>query len=229
MSGKDGSSWLAAFPHEDAKIAVEALCIVWAELTQVSPQTFNASRKEPELTELLCVHLSAVFKQRTRLTGQWSYERRMAKTQILRNGGMKVVQRKRTDIEYFSDRSQNTLQLVFEFKKLDHTATKRKIYVGEDGMRRFVTGDYSAGQSSALMVGILSCAEAACVVGLVKLLEGKSTRTSLRMKDQPEPAVRQPSAVFPKLARFDTEHERDISLAPAHGIITISHLFLAFS
>jgi hypothetical protein len=224
-----GGGWLAAFPHEDARTVVAALCRVWRELTDLSAHTFHNKRREPELTELLCEQIRAVFKERTKLTGQWSYERRKAKIVKTGSKSLTIVDRKRTDIDYFSDRPTPPLELTFEFKKLDHTLARRKVYAGEDGMLRFVTGDYSVKQPVAVMVGILSNAHAACVPPLITFLQKDKIRTTLRMAASPQPCITAPSEVFDPVAHFDTIHTRDADLAPPHGSITLCHVFLGFA
>jgi hypothetical protein len=222
------NDWLAAFPHEDAQVVVSTLCSVWAELAALSSATFHAGRREPDLTELLCEQIRAVFKERTKLTGQWSYERRLARITKNGEGGSKVVDRKRTDIEYFSDRQTPSLELTFEFKKLSHTQARRNVYIGEDGMLRFITGNYSAKQPVAIMVGILSAARSACVPPLIQFLQTEKAREALRMCTLPEECVFQPSTAFALNAEFDTFHTRPASLAPPSGAITLCHIFLEF-
>ncbi|MET4483391.1 hypothetical protein ABIB66_007961 [Bradyrhizobium sp. F1.13.3] len=59
-------------------------------------------------------------------------------------------------------------------------------------------------------------------------LEDAALATALRLKPTSggDPIAR-PSNMF-RAADFDTEHERDPSLAPTHGTIRVSHFFLAF-
>jgi hypothetical protein len=222
------SDWLAVFPHDDARVVVSTLCNVWQELATLSAATFHRKKREPELTELLCEMIRSVFKERTKLTGQWSYERRMARIVKRKSMAIGVTDRKRTDIEYFSDRPTPPLELTFEFKKLSHTAGRRKVYVGEEGMLRFITGNYSIKQPVAVMVGILEGSIAACVPPLISLLQTDSTRKLLHMCASPQPCVVAPSAIFDPDAQFDTVHSRDAAMAPAHGTIVICHVFLGF-
>jgi hypothetical protein len=220
--------WLAVFPQEDVRVAVTALCEVWRELAHLSPETFHADAKEPRLTELLCEYIRSVFKARTRLTGQWSYERRMGKVKQRKAGGVEIDERKRTDIEYFSDRYDPALELVFEFKKINGKAARRNTYIGPDGMLRFVTGSYSIKQPLAVMVGILTENESKCVKPLISLLKTTKSMATLQMKAAIGEPFRMPSEILPKIARFDTEHHRAAEIAAAHGTITIAHLFLGF-
>lgn len=220
--------WLAAFPQEDVRTVVGALREVWTELTTLSPETFHPNANEPRLTELLCEHIRAVFKTRTKLTGQWSYERRLGKIKPRKGGGVEISERKRTDIEYFSDRYDPSLELVFEFKKINGKAGRRNTYIGPDGMLRFVTGSYSIKQPLAIMVGVLTDPEAACVQPLIDLLKTSKSMSMLQMKTTSADPLKIPSIVLPTLAKFDTEHQRAAELATEHGTITIAHLFLGF-
>jgi hypothetical protein len=203
------------------------LCQVWHELAALTPGTFYAGVQEPHLTELLCEQIRAVFKERTKLTGQWSYERKMGRIGQSARGAI-ISERRRTDIEYFSDRYDPALQLVFEFKKLSHTKSRRDLYTGEKGMLRFISGDYSAGQPVAVMVGILLNAEKDCVPPLIDLLQTSKAQTALQIAATTGGPVKTPSVIFPQTARFDTEHTREATLAPPHGTIVISHVFLGF-
>jgi hypothetical protein len=220
--------WLAAFPQEDARAVVGTLCTVWKELAVLSPETFHPGVPEPKLTELLCEQIRAVFKARTKLTGQWSYERRAAIVVKQQSGSLAISNRSRTDIEYFSDRYGHPFELIFEFKKLNNSQKRRDLYIGEEGMFRFVTGKYSVKQSAATMVGILLKAEEDCLPPLVKLLQTPEVRSALKIKVPVDKAVEIPSQLFPANARFDTEHHREAGLAPPHGILIISHIFLGF-
>jgi hypothetical protein len=220
--------WLAAFPQEDARVVVGAVCTVWKELAAMSPNTFHPGVPEPKLTELLCEQIRAVFKARTKLTGQWSYERRRAHIVKQKSGSLAITKRSRTDIEYFSDRYGHPFELVFEFKKIDNTKKRRDLYIGEEGMLRFVTGKYSVKQPAAMMVGILLKAEEDCLPPLVKRLQASEVRAALKIKAPVNKAVEIPSKLFPIDARFDTEHHRDAGLAPPPGTLVISHIFLGF-
>jgi hypothetical protein len=59
-------------------------------------------------------------------------------------------------------------------------------------------------------------------------LSSTTRSTSLRLRPSPTGgAFEAPSTMFPA-AEFDTEHDRDPHLAPAHGTIRIAHFFLEF-
>lgn len=153
--------WQKAFLGGQSTRAVDALHSAWQDLVTFSPETFCSTAKEPVLTEILCEQLAA-NRASDRLTGMWSYEVRQGR--LVRSGKRAaVVDRKRTDIRYFTDSESPALDLIFEFKRIDHRASRRKYYTGEEGIMRFVTGDYSVGQPVALMVGILTVHHDDCV------------------------------------------------------------------
>ena len=142
-------------------------------------------------------------------------------------GGFTVVKRRRTDIQYFSDRLQPALRLVFEFKKIDHTKTRRVAYTGAEGMERFVMGDYSVGEPVALMAGMLLKPTSECVPALTTYLSSAAAQAALGMVANPAGQFVRSPASFSD-AEFDTEHKRPTGKAPAHGSIVICHLFLNF-
>lgn len=209
----------------DATHAVATLHAAWNELVAASPATFHTGRTEPDLTEILCLYLKAI-QQQSRLTGLWAYEGRQGKL-IRKAGGLKVVQRKRTDIQYFSNREDPVLNLIFEFKKLGRSKSQRDKYTGAEGMLRFVTGEYSIGEPLALMVGILVEHQDDCVPPLDEWLNSEEARELLRMELVDGRQTRSPSDFF-STATFDTEHLRPRRKAPKHGTIVISHLFVGF-
>lgn len=220
------SDWYRAFPKETSRKVVGVLKQVWNELATGNTGNFNPKKAEPKLTELLCEQIKLVCKERTKLTGQWTYEHRFGKVTSTAEGE-KVVQRRRADIQYFSDATN--LNLVFEFKKLDHTPGRRKVYAGADGMLRFITGDYADGHPVAIMAAILTKAAQDCVPPLEKYLQSADTRIALFMTAYTDGStVVCPSALFPDDSAFDTAHRRSAAKAPTHGYITISHVVLDF-
>jgi hypothetical protein len=223
----DRTSWQRAFKAGDAPTVVRALHAAWDELVASSPETFNPDEKEPRLTELLGQHLHDT-KAIHKLTGQWTYERRQGQIWRKTANGLRVVKRKRTDIQYFSNREEPVLDLVFEFKKLGHQKSHREHYVGEEGMLRFVTGEYSLRQPLAAMVGILVTHADDSLPPLTQWLNGPDAKALLYMETVDGQQTRSPSSFFPAESLFDTEHLRSREKAPVHGTIVISHIFLGF-
>lgn len=223
----DRTSWQRAFRSGDAPTVVRALRAAWDYLVVNSPDTFGPGEAEPHLTEMLGEHLHDT-KADHKLTGQWSYERRQGKLRRTTAKGLRVVDRKRTDIQYFSNREDPVLDLVFEFKKLGHLKSHRDHYIGEDGMLRFVTGEYSLRQPLAVMVGILVTHADDSVPPLTQWLNSPDAKSLLHMQTVGGLQTLSPSSFFPIESLFDTEHLRSLDKAPAHGTIVISHVFLDF-
>lgn len=221
----DRTAWQEAFLGGHAPLAVRALKRAWSLLVATSPGTFKPTEKEPTLTKILCEQLTA-SKRDDRLTGSWDYEIPQGKL-VRRGKHIALEENRRTDIRYFTDREDPTLELIFEFKRINHQPSQWKKYTGESGMMRFVTGDYSVGNPLALMVGIVIVHRDDCVPALTEWLNSSEARTELYMETIQGKQARAPSGFFEE-AEFDTEHLRPISKGPAHGTIIISHMFLDF-
>jgi hypothetical protein len=222
----DRLTWQNAFRQGDAPAVVRALHQAWTLLATVdSPDTFRVESREPELTELLCVHLRET-KHKTKLSGFWHYESQQGETRRVSAQGKRVHKRKRTDILFTSDRCDPPLELVFEFKKLGRSKPRRDAYCGEEGMLRFVTGEYSKFQPLAVMVGILIEHRDDCLPPLIRFLDSAEAKTLLHLESVRGKNRHIPSRFFPDESPFDTEHLRPTDRAPAHGTIVISHLFL---
>lgn len=218
----DRTAWRKAFLTNHGPRAVEALNRAWHQLVEQAPEDFHPARDEPKLTETLCFFLEQT-RADDRLPGQWITETPQGQV-VVGDRKAKVKLRKRTDIRYFTERDVPTTNLVFEFKKLNHQKAKRDTYVGEEGMLRFITGEYSKGEPVALMVGILTAHDDDTVPPLLRRLDEPTVRAQLYMGKQ---RICKPSGLF-GCARFDTEHIRPKDRAPDHGTIVISHLFLGF-
>ena len=220
-----GEAWLAAFPIRHATEAVDALCESWRVLSAVWRPGFHPGKREPELTRALKAYVERVTAPQRGLLGMWATE---AVQNEMDFETAELSEERRTDIVYGWNSAETGIQLVFEFKKLDRLARSRNNYLGEGGLRRFVTGKYSRGQPVAAMVGMLIDAEDQVLPPLRLALSGTETVASLRLRLTPGgEAFDHPSKLFPA-ADFDTEHERDAELAPSHGTIRVAHLFLAF-
>lgn len=219
------TAWHKAFLGGQSTLAVKALHEAWTALATSAPETFGPHAQEPALTAILCEQLVA-NRMQDRLSGLWSYEVRQGR--LVRSGKrVAVVDRKRTDIQYFTDSEQPALKLIFEFKRLDHQLSRRKKYTGEDGMMRFITGEYSVGEPVAVMVGILTAHRDDCVPPLEIWLNSPDAKTELAIQPFGATQTRSPSEFFSS-AVFDTEHLRPAGKGPGHGTIVISHLFLDF-
>jgi hypothetical protein len=218
--------WLKAFPQDEANIAVRFLCQLWNELAISRAEGFTAAVSEPDLTFVLTEKLKDMARHRAKLRGRWGQESQGGEVDPTT---LRIRKRYRTDIEYFTDRYDPALRLIFEFKKLSDNETTRGKYYGDSGMMRFVVGNYSIGDPVALMVGILMDEDAPTVTGLRRALHLPAVRGPLAMvKTQRDEYFREPSSLFPESARFDTDHVRDANKAPAHQTIRIAHVFVGF-
>lgn len=220
--------WKLAFPADEASRAVSFLVDIWKELTTHKPKKFDPKKRENLHTEFLHYYLHAHAKTRGRLTGCWINEEPHVVLDDPDADDPEIIKRIRKDITYFSNASSQGLTLVFEFKKISPSQKSWKTYIGDEGMGRFVTGDYSINQPVAIMVGMVIGSRFATIAGLQKLLNTTAKVGFLSMVAQPNGVtVSLPSALFPANADFDTEHTRTPDKAPPGGTsIQLSHLFL---
>lgn len=220
--------WKLAFPADEASRAVCFLVEIWKELTTHKPKKFNPKNRENSHTEFLHYYLHMHTKTRGRLTGCWINEEPHIFLDDPDADDPTIIKRIRKDITYFSNASSQCLTLVFEFKKLSPTQRSWKTYIGDDGMGRFVAGEYSKNQPVAIMVGMVIGNRFATIAGLQELLNTTSKVGFLNMVPQLNGVTfSQPSALFPASADFDTEHIRTHDKVPPGGkSIQLSHLFL---
>lgn len=219
------SDWLAAFPIQSATEAVEALHQAWSELASEPRPEFNRKTKEPRLTKRLKVYLENHVARQRGLLGMWAAEDVIGE---IHPATGQLVEERRTDIVYGWNDQQRELKLVFEFKRLGRQKRYRDHYLGDEGLGRFVTGIYSRRQAVAAMVGVLLDPEDEVVPHIRKALAEPRMAISLRLRRASggKPFAK-PSTLF-RCADFDTEHDRDSKLAPTHGHIRVSHIFLRF-
>jgi hypothetical protein len=217
-------SWADAFPEEESAQAARLLIHCWKQLVNFPATAFTAKLSEPKLTFILCEHLKSVSDADGRLTGRWGQENPLAKIDAAAG---KIVKSYRTDIEYFSNRSQRVLRLIFEFKKIDNKQKSISQYCGTDGMRRFIDGEYACGEPVAFMAGIIIANRPQCLEKLRETLQAKATAQVFQWRGGTALTV-QPSPVFPGMSEFDTEHLRPAEKLPPEGFVRICHIFLEF-
>jgi hypothetical protein len=219
------AEWLAAFPIQPAREAVEALREAWSELSERPRSDFNPKTKETALTKRLKVYVENYTARQRGLLGMWAAEDIIGEIDPVTG---EMIEERRTDIVYgWNDEAQD-LKLVFEFKRLGKQKRHRDHYLRENGLTRFVTGIYSRRQAVAAMVGVLLDPECDVVPPIRKMLADKDLSDELKLRPAADgtPFI-QPSLLF-EAANFDTEHERDPALAPTHGHIRVAHIFLSF-
>lgn len=220
------TAWLAGFPLVQAEGAVEAIQTSWTFLASRPRKGFDYHVREPRLTKMLRQHAKDVTGPELGLTGFWGAE---AIEDIVDFEEAEVLKEFRTDIHYNWMSDEQRLELIFEFKKLTRHDSSRKIYLGEEGLLRFITGDYSQGQPVAVMVGILMHPTEPIVDALRRTIKSPATAAALYLCKTPSGELLcDPSILFKDLAAFDTEHLRSKAKAPPHGTIRVAHLFLPF-
>jgi hypothetical protein len=219
------ADWLAAFPIQPATEAVEALRQAWAELAERPRPDFNPKIKEPALTKRLKMYIENYTARQRGLLGMWAVEDIIGDIDPA-TGAM--IEERRTDIVYGWNDEIQDLKLVFEFKRLGKQKRYRDHYLRKNGLARFVTGIYSRHQAIAAMVGILLDPEPDVVPPIRNMLANQDLATELKLRPAADGTLfTRPSLLF-AAADFDTEHERDPTLAPSHGHIRVAHLFLPF-
>lgn len=227
VKAKDGKrlAWLDAFPVPVASDALDALVAGWEDLASVRTELFNRSTYEHHLTDRVVGHLLDVVSEVRKLPGHWGSQNTRSRFDP-KTG--KRLWTTRTDITYRWNDQMRKIDLVFEFKRLSHIKRSRDQYIGDDGMKRFVTGNYSLNEALGCMVGILLEDKKTCVSPLHTSLQQDSTAGELQMCKHDGKHLIVPSAVFPGKADFDTEHKRARDKSPVHRTICISHVFLEF-
>lgn len=218
--------WLEAFPAREAQRAAQFLYEIWEELVTARPKAFTPKLRENKITETLGLYLRKSSVGKARLTGFWNHEVADGDLDEDVLDDVKVIKRIRKDIVYESNAGYR-LTLIFEFKKLKATKASCKTYSGEEGMRRFVDGNYASGLPLAVMVGMLIGDRADCIDMLRRSILSVAGKTDLRLvPDTHGSLIIEPSRLFPDLATFDTEHNRPLDRAPSHGTMLLSHMFL---
>ena len=217
--------WLSAFPIQPATEAVEALRHAWFELAKRPRTEFNPKTRESALTKRMKVYIENYTARQRGLLGMWAAEDVIGDIDPV-TGSM--IEERRTDIVYGWNDQVRDLKLVFEFKRLGRPKRYRDHYLRENGLARFVTGIYSRRQAIAAMVGVLLDPESEVVPSIREALTDEELARELRLRYAAtgEPFT-QPSLLF-EAAAFDTEHEREPTLAPTHGHIRVAHFFFPF-
>lgn len=218
--------WLEAFPIQEVDKAVELVLESWSELASRKLKKFSDTEKEPDLTKTLRLYIKDYKAIDSGLFGQWGAEQTEGELNL---ETLETNKCHRTDIHYAWHDSSSRYEIIFEFKKLSHRKNSRDHYYGEDGMRRFIDGKYAKRHPLSFMVGILMSPKAACIDPLKRALSNNGTSGALNMlKNSQGQVITEPSLLFKDKAMFDTEHVRPEEMAPKHGTITISHLFVEF-
>lgn len=220
-------AWLKVFPipKKTTSKAVEAITECWHAIANHPKSWFNHKTVEPDLTLQLTKYLRDVCPRQIKLLGRWSCEDNEGFVDPT-TGKLKRI---RTDIGFHWHDNEQNYSIIFEFKRLNRYKRSLEHYYGEKGMQRFVTGEYGVKHPLAFMVGILIDDWNECVEPLRTCLQQDEIAQSLKMCTiNGNQRLQTPSALFPEIAAFDTEHRRDHKRAPKNGTIRISHIFLPF-
>ncbi len=212
--------WSEAFPGEAKQDVVAFVRNTWNDLVARKTPKFDPSSKEPHLTEFLCM----VLKTKQDLfgfTGLFTAEERDSDPNLITG---ELENRRRTDIKYFSDRTN--VYLTMEFKKLEVAPKSSRRYCGEEGMDRFIVGKYSKDDPVAVMVGIIGKQPKDCIHRLKQIIKGDDVRDALCMLPSATgDVIDEPSQTMSQIAQFDTKHSRTKCGA---GELTLCHLFLLY-
>jgi len=220
------NDWEAVFPQTDVSAAVSFMQPMWEQVLKDYPDAIASSNKEPEITQVLGEHLYTKGEL-SALSGMFNYE--VPKSALDKATG-KRVRKLRTDITYldtnFRFPSGKRLYVIFEFKKLKDNGDSRSSYVGENGMLRFINGNYAAhADHLAFMVGLINNNSKATVSALENLLKRSDIRSVLHILPNPDTSyVRKPSERFVACVDFDTVHSR--TNYGELGDIVLCHFFL---
>lgn len=207
-------------PVGETHAAARFLATTWDLIANSCPADLRYTKHEPKLTEMLYLHLNRL-RAKSGLTGFWVNE-----AQEPYFDGDCELRRIKKDITYYSNASRLRLELIFEFKKLSRSSLAT--YRGEEGMRRFIDGNYAPQKPLAVMVGIILKGNYKDVVeALNNSLSRADVRSELQMvSDATGRYIRKPSEAVRSTAEFDTEHHRPADKAPPNGTTTIAHIFL---
>lgn len=213
-------TWDELIPKEETLAAVRFMVDIWNRASSAYKDHFAFSQIEPKLTERLYLNLME-NEADSGLSGFWQNEPQVP---LLDENGKLI--RIRKDIVYQSNRDVNRrLDLTFEFKKV--TVGNKSTYQSENGMRRFVDGNYAKQQPLAFMVGVIKPEDTEAIDALLQSLGKSSTQKTLQMVcDSDDRYVFRPSGILPDVVEFDTEHRRSPDKAPLCGNIRLGHIFL---
>lgn len=221
--------WLKAFPgnENEPRQAVAFLSKTWNDVVPRLSHLFKLSMRENNHTEVFAYYLQKYSKSIGRLTGFWENESpfiTMENDETPQKA--RVSDRRRKDIVYLSNINGTQLIMIFEFKKITASRSSWSAYCKNDGMLRFITGNYAIGLPFAVMVGMVIGDPKLPVQSLQRCIESARASNDLCLVTRFGKVIIEPSLLFPGVCTFDTEHNRPPTKGPAHGKIILSHLFV---
>lgn len=194
----------------------------WTLMSRLQRQSFGPGTREPKLTKQLKLHIETVTSQELGLIGSWSAENVVGR---LDANSLELLEERRTDLTYHWNDATQSIQVVFEFKRMSQSGRHRAEYLGGDGLGRFASGRYSSGEAVAAMVGVLLDPVHDVVPPLRRQLESAETAAALSMRRASTGTFCHDPAPFVGAA-FATEHDR--TAAGGASPINVSHFFLPF-
>ncbi len=139
---------LAAIADEHLEILAEGLRRAFNEIRAQAPATV-ATGEEPEVTALTQARLNGLIHEDP-LWGQLVLSVGRGAESISFDGSHLE---KRPDLSFVLSGAERRFPLVAEAKILDATASKTVALYCENGIRRFVEGEYAWGNREAFMIG----------------------------------------------------------------------------
>lgn len=215
------AGWLQSFPLQRAQDVTEALLFAWRELASKYRPNFHRDTHEPNVTRVLTDRAVSVSRQRG-ISGKWLPE---VVINVVDQETAEIKEERRADIVYFFHGHNDAIELVFEFKLLRRSGYAAK-WIGEDGVRRFVDGQYSKNQAAAVIVGVLDDDRPTKARRIRDALEGAIE--PLGMQPHADGTYFAHPSFMTPAAEYDTVHLRPTDLAPPHGTIVVSHIIIEF-
>lgn len=206
------------FPSPDLAQLLAYVRTVWDELRLQAPTWWSAQRE----TVLVAGFFEALTNDERLMRHGVGFGHLILETSSveLDAGGMPRI-KGRTDI-VFLHASYMGPSLVMEFKRLNNGSALRGHYVKE-GVRRFVTGQYSPEADLGMMVGLVLGSVATERAALLTYLSKPQVTAAMQSKAMSHPAYGDPSQDSPSV-EFDTLHDRPTTCLASE--IRVGHILL---
>lgn len=206
------------FPAPDLAQLLAYVRAIWDELRLLSPVWWSAQRE----TVLVAGFFEALTNDERLMhhgVGFGHLILETSKVELDATGMPKI--KGRTDIVFLHG-SHMGPALVMEFKRLNNGSALRGHYVKE-GVRRFVTGQYSPEADLGMMVGLVLGSVATERAALLSHFSKPAVVAAIQSKAMSHPAYGDPSQDTPSVD-FDTLHDRAAGCLAAE--IRVGHILL---
>lgn len=217
--------WQGAFGRQSTVEQVMAYVMAhWQELQANPPADMHFANAEPKITQYFG-HSLRKNAMRNGITGLFSPEAVQADV----DEAKKVLEaRGRSDISYFSDRTDPPLDFVLEFKKmkLKPGGNQSRLAYCKDGVVRFVEAIYARDSDFGFMVGLVEKPEHVKPVAdaLVRAIQQPDMVRLLRMIKHPDGSAVTVQPLKFRHSGFETRHARDHVPRPD---VLLGHLVFA--